>query len=112
MATRSTRLWGPVLVAVDGDVLLGPLGDTVLIKNVRVVRAAVTQVPVLVKYGINGLADGQLLAAVELDSGPMVWTDGTWLVLEPGETLQMITSQGTVTTSGHGTILTGGGEFP
>lgn len=112
MATRSTRLWGPVVVGTTPAVLLGPLADTALVKNVRFVLPAVTQAAVLVKYGVGGLADGQLLAAVLLDTGPMVWTDGTWLVLEPGEQLLASTSQLTVTSSGHGTLLTGGGEFP
>lgn len=92
--------------------LLGPLVDTALVKNVRFVLPAVTPASVLVKYGVNGLADGQVLAAVLLDTGPMVWSDGTWLVLEPGETLQASVSAGSVTSSGHGTLLTGGGEFP
>lgn len=112
MVTRSTRLWGPVVVSTTPVVLLGPLVDTVLVKNLRFVRATVVTGSILVKYGVNGVADGQLLAAVVLDAGPMVWTDGTWLVLEPGEQLVASTSAVTVTSSGHGTILTGGGEFP
>lgn len=112
MATRSTRLWGPVTVGTTPLTLLGPLVDTALIKNLRLVRPVATGSPVLVRYGVDGVADGQLVGAVMLDNGPMVWADGTWLVLEPGETLVASTSDGTIVTSGYGTVLTGGGSFP
>lgn len=105
-------MWGPVVVGTSPVVLLGPLVDTVLVKNVRLVRVTESTGDTLVKYGVDGLADGQLLAAVLLDFGPMVWTDGTWLVLEPGEQLVASSSAAVVTSSGHGTVLTGGGEFP
>lgn len=101
-----------MVVGAAPTVLIGPLPDTALIKNVRLVQPVVTQAPVIVKYGVDGITDPQLLGAVLLDSGPRIWTDGTWLVLEPGETLVADSQGGSVTTSGHGTLLTGGGSFP
>lgn len=112
VTTRSTRLWGPVRVTTTLATLLAAGPDTVIIKNLRVVLAATDPVPLRVLYGLPPLGVTDLLGDVELVDAPRVWSDDTWLILEPGESLAMRTTAGQVTTSGHGTILTGGGEFP
>lgn len=104
-------LWGPVRVGSMGTTLVAPAGVTLIIKNVRIVRSSADLAPVLVRLGRNGVADDQLYGEFALGPGPLVFTDGTWLVLGPESSLVMSVSGGEVTTSGHGTRLLDDGTF-
>lgn len=106
MAVRSKRLWGPVDSGTGGGVVYTcPAGETALIKQIEVGAGAATGT--IVSFYIGAAASGNRVHIVTLAAGQWASQPGLFLCLHPGETLRVVTSTGTVTSSGHGAELEG-----
>lgn len=101
MGNLLERIAGPQAVAAGASVLFtGIAGHRYTIRNIELVSTAL--VPVTVKLGINGVADGDLLLpAAPIDAGGMAVFGGVF-VLTGTDTLEADADQTGLTISIHG----------
>lgn len=85
MATRSSRLWGPLAVPGSLTIAVGIRPDTWLIKNLTLVNTR--NQSTLIEVLLNGTSETNTLFAGRLD-GPRTLSIDTWIVLEPNDQLR------------------------
>jgi hypothetical protein len=102
MTNTLVRIFGPVTPATGGDVLLTADADTLYTIRTLII-ASVDASPVLMRLGINGTADADLVhPEVTIDAGGKGEFEGV-IQLADGETLE-IDVDGDVTVSAHGLV--------
>jgi len=106
MAVRTARLFGPITTTASPQTLYTcPSGVTAIIKNISVASDSASSITCDVF--INGSAWANYIFRQVVPTKVAVVVNNLFLVLEPGDTLQVKSSASFATWSGHGTELQG-----